>query len=90
MELRGVPYGDWHIVRATPLSDDERVLLFQAEAVAEGNSAQNAAVLAKQAADRLKARPALLAAAATPLVARPRVLAAINPLEMTRRLVISS
>jgi len=70
VELHGVSFQNWQILRTLPLTDDERILLFKAEAISQGKQGRAAAVIAGEAARSLKNRPSLSMVATTPLATR--------------------
>ena len=70
VELHGVSFQNWQLLRALPLTDEEKVWLFKAEAISEGKQEQAAEAIAREAARSLKNLPALSTVATTPLATR--------------------
>jgi len=70
IELRGISYEDWSVLSVAPLSDDERMRLFQAEAVSDGYGVEQAKEIARRLIDNLRRQPSLRSLANTPLIVR--------------------
>lgn len=70
VELTGVSFDDWKIVRTLALKDQQRLAVFKNEMIADGTSPEEAMHQAAELLDSLKALPALDAVANTPLFLR--------------------
>jgi len=86
VELRGVGYEEWQVLVTTPLSGEEKYLLFEKEAVAGGHGEAEAKDVAARLLQKLWTFPHLNALAASPLVVRllyPKLLAAESEKKFT-------
>jgi len=70
VELAGVTYETWGLSRLGRLSDTDKMAIFEAEAVADGDSVADATESAKRRMSSLKKYPALDELASTPLAVR--------------------
>jgi hypothetical protein len=70
VELSGVSYEDWQIASTLPLTKEEKFRFFHAEAIAEGNSDEEALEISHGLMAKLETSPRLDALASSPLTAR--------------------
>lgn len=86
IELRGVSYEDWQVLVTVPLSEEEKYLLFEKEAVAGSRGETEAKGIAARLLQKLQTFPNLYALAASPLVVRllyPKLLATEGEMRFT-------
>lgn len=70
VELMGVSFEDWQVLRPAPLQEEERKVLFAGEAISEGLTTDQAKEMAEQLERKLWAMPNLRSLAISPLVVR--------------------
>src|ERR1044072_5548791 len=70
VEVRGISYEDWNVLSVAPLGDDERIRLFEADAISDGYKPEQANEIATTLVDNLKSQPRLRSLATTPLIVR--------------------
>lgn len=70
VELQGVNYGDWKLLSAADLIDEERFRLFEEEAVSDGKPRKEAKDIANLLLKKLKSTPSLYFLANSPLSIR--------------------
>jgi hypothetical protein len=86
VELLGVNYEEWQVLVTTPLSEEEKYLLFEKEALAGGHGGAKAKDVAARLLQRLRSFPNLYTLAASPLVVRllyPKLLATEGEMRFT-------
>jgi hypothetical protein len=70
IEMSGDVYADWQIVTAAPLNDEDKLAIFENEALADGQSAEKSRRVAVDLIKRLKEMSTLDQLVSTPLAAR--------------------
>jgi predicted MPP superfamily phosphohydrolase len=70
VELAGFDYGKWQVCSPLPVQDDDKLLFFAGEAIADGRDEDSAIATATTALQRLRALPELHFLADTPLFCR--------------------
>jgi predicted MPP superfamily phosphohydrolase len=86
VELRGVSYEEWQVLVTAPLSEEEKYLLFEKEALAGGHGVVEAKDVAARLLQKLRTFPNLYTLASSPLVVRllyPKLLAADGEMRFT-------